>query len=73
MKLLALILCWLLCSIIAAGLLFAHAQTEWPSLAKQDYRSDLGWAILMSLYGGPMTLVVAFFMTGFARHGWKLR
>jgi hypothetical protein len=73
MKLLALILCWLLCSVLAAGILFAYEQKEWPARAKKEYRCDLGWAVLISLLGGPLILVIAFFMTGFAKHGWKLR
>lgn len=75
MVILLLVACWLPCSIICAGLFFAHVRKKY-SQAGDSPREDLGMAVAVgSLYGiiGPLGVVIAFLLTGFAEHGWRLR
>jgi len=61
------------CAVLSAGMVFAYVQKEWSSLAKEEYRQDLSKSWGISLIGGPISLAVAFFMTGFVEHGFKWR
>lgn len=63
---------WVICGGIAAGGLIAYAQQEWPSFAKDSYRQDLNFSILLSL-AGPITLIISVFSTKYYKHGWYLR
>jgi len=67
MKHLVYFLAWLVCYVLTVGMLLADLQGEFPSLACERYRKDLGFSVLISL--APPTLVVAPFLTGFAEHG----
>ena len=60
---------WLLCAFLAYGILLAYWIGEFPGF---NNREDAGFSMGISLLGGPITLVIAFFVTGFCRHGFKL-
>lgn len=69
----AVITIWLICGLGAAGLYFAYFQGEYPNSAKDDYRKDLADGFLFGLIFGPIALLVGFFRSGFAQHGWRLK
>ena len=73
MIILLIVLFWLMCALGAAGMLFAHVQDSWPSLASSGRRADLGFALGVGLLGGPIALLVSIFATGFCEHGWRMR
>ena len=67
-----LIVCvWFLFGILGAGWVFAYVQSEWPSIAKENFREDMGFAILFSIFG-PIFAVMSFLLSGFGKHGWRL-
>ena len=51
------ILFWVLCSILVYGFQFAMWQKEFPSLAKEDYKSDKLRSLVISI-GGPIILII---------------
>jgi hypothetical protein len=61
--------CWVGCGVVSAGLCNAEEQSRFPKLREPG---DLGHWLLFGLVCGPIALVVAFFLTGFGRHGWRL-
>jgi len=63
---------WLICAVLTAGMWFAEFQGKFPEVAQKNRRSDLGEAILIGLVFGPLGLVAEFFTSGFAEHGWRL-
>lgn len=67
------IVLWLLCSILAYGGSFAYYQRNYPTLAKQSYRQEMGICMIMSLIGGPISLLVTTFTSGFFEHGFKVK
>lgn len=69
----AVLLAWLACTILAAGISFAYLQGRYPSIATQDYREDMGVSWLFAIVGGPLAFIVILFTTGFAKYGvrWK--
>lgn len=64
---------WLVCAFITAGIFVASFQHEFPSIAKETYRQDLGMGVLYGLICGPVGLVVSIFTSGFCQHGWTLK
>ena len=60
---------WVACGILAAGFLFPDFQVEYSC----SQREALGLSLLLGLIWGPVMLLIAFFATGFGRHGWRLR
>ena len=60
------------CCVLAYGLTFASFQGSYPRSAGQMRRTDMGFAILMSVFG-PMSLVLAFLLSGLGEHGLKFR
>lgn len=72
MTLLLIIAGWLICSVLSYGILFAHAQREFPFIAERDYRKDMAFSMALGLFG-PFILVASIFLTGFAQHGLKFR
>jgi hypothetical protein len=66
---LVLILAWLLCATLAAGIWLAWAQRAFPAAACQDRRRDASMAWGLGLMGGPLALYAALMHTGFAEHG----
>ena len=73
MTILLIVVAWVACAVGTAGFWFAYFQGEWPNSAKYNRREDLGDAMLVGLVFGPIGLIVSFFGTGFAEHGWRLR
>jgi len=61
---------WLICGFIAYGGLFAHLQNKYPSQADVDYRGDMSYSIVPSLFG-PFGLITAALSTGFFKYGFK--
>jgi hypothetical protein len=65
---------WAFCGMFAYAITFGHLQNNprWHSLAKEEYRKDLAFAVFAGLFG-PIALFVVYFFTGFAQHGLKWR
>ena len=61
----------LICGILGAGILCADLQTKYWVL--KEYRKDLMFSLCTGLAFGPIALVLAYFFTGFAKHGCSLR
>lgn len=61
---------WIIFGIIGWGFMFAGAQGKFPDLAKKEYNSDLMFAIVMGLLGGPISIPIAISIFGY--HGWRL-
>lgn len=66
------ILFWLICAFISTGISVAFFQRKFSLIAKEWYRTDLAFSVLMGLFGGPAMLFVIFFMSEFAKYGWTL-
>lgn len=67
---------WLVCAIIAHGIIFAWSQKHYPQFAKEDYKKDIKRSLFFSFLGGPITLfvVVAVLLInkdGSLKHGLK--
>lgn len=60
------IILWITLGLIGSGFVFAHVQNEY----KDDFRQDLVITLLLGIVGGPVLMVVGFFLTGFGKHGW---
>jgi hypothetical protein len=60
---------WYAAGLVGAGWVFSMAQSKFPELAESDRRQDAGYACLFA-FGGPVTLVVSFFVSGFGQYGW---
>jgi len=52
--------------------MFAYVQKEFPRFEKEEYKEDQSTSILVSLLG-PLSLLVVFLVTGFAKHGLKFK
>lgn len=59
---------WLMCGVVSAGILVAYFNGKY----EQDFRKDLSEGLLWGLIGGPITMLMGFFLSGFCRHGWRL-
>ena len=64
-------LVWVACSVLAYGLMLAHFQKGWPSIARSGYYGDTAFARWMAL-AGPIGLFVALMMGG-TRYGTMYR
>ena len=62
---------WLVCGVYAWGTEFAYFQGAYPTIAKENYREDLKFAVGLGLLGGPLAALVSLFMSGFNKHGWR--
>ena len=63
---------WLLVGITNYGATFAAVQHDFPMLAKEHYRQDMGFSIIMGL-AGPFGLPAVFVGTGIYKHGLKFK
>lgn len=66
-------LIWMASACLIAGWNYAQAQRSVPSLADRDRREDAGLAWFFGIamgMTGPLGVLVAWFLTGFAEHGW---
>lgn len=68
------ILGYLTCSVVSFGIVFGHFQNNpnWKSIAEEGYRSDMGLALYVALFG-PIGLIVSILLTGFCPYGLKFR
>ena len=62
---------WIACAIFFAGTFVAYFQGEYPS--GNDLRTDLGGGLLIGILVGPCAAFVGIFLSGFFKHGWRLR
>lgn len=61
---------------LSYGLHFAYFQGEYPTLARECYREDVGYSIIigfLSSISSIFGLMMAFCLTGFAKYGFKLK
>lgn len=71
MKYIAALLVWGILGLLGSGFLFAYVQSEFPLIAREEWREDLGISILLAATG-PIFFCVGFCFTGFGKHGWRL-
>ena len=71
--LIACIVFWLACAAVTAGMYFAESQCKFPEGAKERRREDMGEAWVFGIVFGPLGLVLEFFLSGFAKYGWRMR
>jgi hypothetical protein len=67
---------WVISAITATGWLFAHIQGSAPNVADELGRENLGMSVLFGMLCGilgPFGVLMAWLVTGFAEHGWRLR
>lgn len=64
------ILVWIVCAVGSAGLIVAHFDRD--ATNAEPFRLELAPALGFGLVGGPITLFVAIFMSGFGAYGWRL-
>lgn len=62
---------WFICGLIGGGFLFAKLQCSFPEVSEENFRRDLGFAILFSVFG-VAALFVGFFMSERGQHGCRL-
>jgi hypothetical protein len=67
-----LVLCWLVCGVVAYASTFAHFQREFPQLAATDYRRDMAFSVFVGITG-PVGLFVALSRSGCFKHGLKFK
>lgn len=72
-SLIVVICAWIACGVGTAGITFAYFQDSYPTIAKQTRRQDLAFSCFLGGLFGPIGLVISFFLSGFAEHGWRLR
>jgi len=67
------IMFWAVCGFITYGISFAYLQrTSPPKMARDEYWEDMGFSMLWGLFG-PVSLLIAFFLSGLAHKGFKIR
>ena len=68
---------WPVSALLITGWCFANFQDSFPShLAKAFRREDLAFGLLFGLIlgaTGPIGVLITYFLSGFARYGWRLR
>ena len=67
-----LIICgWVFFGVLSVGWTFAYCQGKFPTIAEDNWREDLGFAVAFGFLG-PIAAFLAFVGGGFAEHGWRL-
>lgn len=63
------------CGVLTYGMNFAYVQRQFHSLAKSEYREDIGTCMFFGLCVAimPFLIIVSITMTGFAKHGLKFK
>lgn len=69
---LLIVLGWGACSVLVYGITLAFFQQNFKLIAEKSYWEDVGLAAFLSIFG-PLALVVAFFLSGFAHYGLQYR
>ena len=59
---------WIICGVLAYGLILANLQRSWPILAETGYRADCAVALFVSI-SSPFCLLVALLCSGFGKYG----
>lgn len=57
------------------GLAFGYVQGYFYMVAAEEWREDLGWALLCGMLGGllgPLGVFIAWCMTGLGKYGWRV-
>lgn len=75
----SIIIFWLVtypvCALVCTGWFYACTVGRYPS-KYASYREDMGWALVFGMVyglGGPLGVAMAYLLTGFAEHGWRLK
>lgn len=63
-------LVWIISGILSYGIGFAYSQRHYPSVAKEEYKHDLIYALLVGLVFGPVGLVMELLLKQY-KHGLK--
>jgi len=63
---------WTICGVLTYGITLAYFQRNYPEIAKEDYREDVGFSVLFGIVG-PIGLFVSLWGSGFAKHGLMYR
>lgn len=63
----------LLCGVLSYGIFLGYFQREFPTIAEETLREDIGTGILLALPFGPIGLIIGFLMSGFCKHGLKFK
>lgn len=66
-----LIALWVLCAVVAYGLMFACFQNMFPELAEKDRCQDRTVALVMAVFG-PVSLVTILLFFNRGQYGFKL-
>ena len=70
------IISYVICSILCTGFFFANFQSQFPEIAVKKKRQDLAVAVLIGLFSGLLSIIgvgVAYLLTGFGEHGWRIK
>ena len=70
------VLVWIVCTILAHGILFAYCQRHDTKFAKKNYWDDFIGSLIASFICGPVTLIIVlglliFLEEGTLKHGLK--
>ena len=71
-----LIVTWISSPPLIYGMTFAYFQRQYPTLAEEERRSDIGEACLQAMFGiigGPLALAAVYLLSKRAKHGLKFR
>lgn len=63
------ILGWLLCATLSAGIELVYFQNKFKILAIRDYKKDLTESWISGMLFGPLSLVASVFCSDFCKHG----
>lgn len=63
------LLVWFICGVVATGVAFAYFAGKYPD----NRRGNLAFAWCWGLLGGPFSLCMSLPLSGFCKHGWRLR
>lgn len=71
-----LVIGYLICAFISYGMFFANVQGEFPSGSEFAYKDHMATSVFFGLmvgFLGPLGILMAFLMTGFAHYGFKVK
>lgn len=71
-----LVIGYLVCAFICYGVFFANLQGEFPSASGFVYKEQMAFCTLLGIlvgFFGPVGILMAILMTGFAHHGFKVK
>lgn len=67
---------YLVCAFICYGMFFANLQGEYPSGSEFEYKEHMAQSVFfgaMTGFFGPLGILMAILMTGFAHYGFKVK